>query len=105
MDKNILEHVILTIIAIIIGHFCGNTIAGYTFALGGFILRELAQAEYKWINNKTLNPSGLRKDMPWWGMFDHRVWDLHSILDFAVPAAVGLVIVIVSIRYLEPLIK
>ena len=40
-----------------------------------FIGRELAQAEYKWINTYG---GGFRKNMPWYGSLDYRVWDVHS---------------------------
>lgn len=36
-----------------------------------FIGRELAQAEYRWIEHIG---QGLRANMPWWGPFDPQVW-------------------------------
>ncbi len=47
-----------------------------------FVGREITQAEYRWIANYGL---GLRANMPWWGRFDPRVWDIHSITDCALP--------------------
>jgi hypothetical protein len=38
---------------------------------GYFIGREVAQAEYRWIE---LYGNGLRANMPWWGPLDLRVW-------------------------------
>lgn len=40
-----------------------------------FLGREHAQAEYRWI--KTFG-NGIRANLPWWGAFDPRVWDVHS---------------------------
>lgn len=58
-----------------------------------FIAREHTQAEYRWIAQFG---AGKRANMPWWGGFDYLVWDLASVLDFAVPiAAVAVVWMIV----------
>lgn len=48
-----------------------------------FIARELAQAEYRWIEHFG---GGSRAHMPWWGPFDIRVWrDAHSWLGWILP--------------------
>lgn len=47
-----------------------------------FIAREHTQAEYRWIANLG---GGKRANMPWWGGFDPRAWDLPSLLDWLVP--------------------
>lgn len=47
-----------------------------------FIAREQTQAEYRWIAQFG---DGKRENMPWWGGFDYRAWDMASVLDFAVP--------------------
>jgi len=50
--------------------------AGACFLPAVFFLgREIAQAEYRWIEKFA---GGLRANMPWWGGFDYRVWDAHS---------------------------
>ena len=49
-----------------------------------FIAREQTQAEYRWIAKLG---GGHRANMPWWGGFDYRAWDVASLLDFAVPMA------------------
>lgn len=53
-------------------------------ALGSlwFIAREHTQAEYRWIANLG---AGKRANMPWWGGFDRRVWNMPSMLDWVVP--------------------
>jgi len=40
-----------------------------------FIGREIAQAEYRWIE---WYGHGQRKNLPLFGAFDRRVWDAHS---------------------------
>lgn len=64
---------------------------GFVFdqwAIGGvvgcvwFVAREHTQAEYRWI---ATYGRGKRSNMPWYGGFDYRVWNLASVLDFAVP--------------------
>lgn len=55
-----------------------------------WIAREHTQAEYRWIATFA---QGKRSNMPQWGGFDPRVWDMASVLDLAVP------IVLCSITY------
>ena len=50
-----------------------------------FIAREHTQAEYRWI---AMLGDGKRANMPWWGGFDWRVWDLASIMDWLVPVLI-----------------
>jgi len=47
-----------------------------------FIAREHTQAEYRWIAQFG---AGKRTNMPWWGGFDWRAWNLPSLLDWLVP--------------------
>ncbi|HCT3788701.1 TPA: hypothetical protein OUB93_003328 [Escherichia coli] len=47
-----------------------------------FIAREHTQAEYRWTERFG---KGKRINMPWWGGFDPRVWDVGSLLDFSFP--------------------
>ncbi len=62
-----------------------GAIAGCTF----FIAREHTQAEYRWIE---MFGHGKRINMPWWGGFDPRVWDVASLIDFAVPVVACLLV-------------
>ncbi|STF46169.1 ybl63 [Escherichia coli] len=57
------------------GNWAYGAIAGCTF----FIAREHTQAEYRWIE---MFGHGKRMNMPWWGGFDPRVWDVASLMDF-----------------------
>ena len=66
------EHAVFAlIIQAVIGLATRNWWAGAALACGYFIGRELAQAEYRWIEQFG---NGLRANMPWWGVFDLRVW-------------------------------
>ncbi|MEY9018480.1 hypothetical protein AB9G87_03920 [Escherichia coli] len=90
MDITPFLHVLCAVAAqLLIGLFTGNwaygAIAGCTF----FIAREHTQAEYRWIE---MFGHGKRINMPWWGGFDPRVWDVASLMDFAVPVVACLLI-------------
>ena len=66
----------------IFGLVWGNWASGAVLGCLWFVAREQTQAEYRWIAEFG---GGHRANMPWWGGFDYRVWDLASVLDFAVP--------------------
>lgn len=59
--------------------------AWYGVATAAFYVgRELAQAEYRWIERYGL---GLRANLPFTGQFDPRVWTLKSLSDMLLPLA------------------
>jgi hypothetical protein len=67
----------------IVGLATGNWWAGTALASAYFVGREVAQAEYRWIE---IYGAGLRSNMPWWGPFDLRVWNkLDQWLDWLGP--------------------
>lgn len=69
---NLIEHaVVALLIQAVIGLATRNWWAGAALACGYFIGREVAQAEYRWIEQFG---HGLRANMPCWGVFDGRVW-------------------------------
>ena len=72
----------------VIGLLTGNWWAGAIFALF-YMGREHAQAEYRWIERYG---NGRRANMPWWGGFDPKVWNLKSLSDWLLPlvSAVGI---------------
>ena len=81
-----LAHAIAVIIAGLIGWLvgCASIFAGSMAMF--FLGRELAQAEYKWIE---WFGDGRRANMPWWAIFDPRVWDKHSFFwNMALPFAI-----------------
>ena len=61
-----------------------------------FIAREHTQAEYRWIAQFG---AGKRANMPWWGGFDRRAWNLPSMLDWLIPV-ISCVVVWVIDHYL-----
>lgn len=67
---------------------------GALFAIGYYLGREMAQAEYRVINEYY---GGERKFMPWWGAFQARAWNRKSVLDWVLPSlAVTLVAILVA---------
>lgn len=90
MDITPFLHALCAVAAqVLVGLFTGNwaygAIAGCTF----FIAREHTQAEYRWIE---MFGHGKRINMPWWGGFDPRVWDVASLMDFSVPVVACLLV-------------
>ncbi len=63
----------------------GSLWIGAAAASGFFVGREIAQAEYRWIE---AFGAGRRANMPAWGALDPRVWGPHSITDLVLPIAV-----------------
>ncbi|MDQ2127960.1 hypothetical protein R4I72_05795 [Leclercia adecarboxylata] len=67
-----------------VGQLSGWWAAGGVIGCMWFIAREHTQAEYRWIAQFG---AGKRANMPWWGGFDWRTWNLPSLLDWLVPVA------------------
>lgn len=66
------EHALAALaVQIAIGLWTRNWWAGAALGSAYFLGREVAQAEYRWIE---MFGHGLRANMPWWGVFDLRVW-------------------------------
>lgn len=82
-----------TFTGLITGDFIIGGVAGAVF----FIAREHTQAEYRWIANLG---DGKRANMPWWGGFDYRVWNIPSLLDWLV-TVISCVVVWAIARYLS----
>lgn len=76
---------------LVLGLLTGNFwygVAAAAFYLG----REHAQAEYRWIEKYGF---GRRANLPWWGAFDKRVWDIHSITDWVLPLIFTIIVAVV----------
>ena len=74
----------------------GNLLAGAMLAVGFFLGREHAQAEYKAIN---MDFGGKRANMPWYAGFKPKYWTLDAALDVLFPtAAVAAMLFIAEIR-------
>lgn len=81
----------------IFGLVWGNWASGAVLGCLWFVAREQTQAEYRWIAQFG---DGHRANMPWYGGFDIRAWDLASVLDWFVPV-VACAGVYLLIRYLK----
>ena len=81
---DIFAHVALALATLfIVARFFRTWIGGAAAASAWAISREITQAEYRWIE---LFGGGLRRNMPWWGGMDPRVWQkLDPWLDWIVP--------------------
>lgn len=76
-----------------VGWPSGMWAAGGAIGCIWFIAREHTQAEYRWIAQFG---AGKRANMPWWGGFDWRAWNLPSLLDWLVPVLACAVVYFVS---------
>ncbi|MFW2446053.1 MAG: hypothetical protein ACN4E6_01890 [Qipengyuania pacifica] len=80
----LVEHALAALaIQVVVGLLTRNWWAGALLACGYFLGRELAQAEYRWIEEFG---EGLRANAPWWAAVDPRVWPkADQIADIAGP--------------------
>lgn len=95
LDMNLFEHALCTAtIQVAIGLLTGNWWVGGALASSYFIGREVAQAEYRWIEHFG---EGLRANMPWNAVFDPRVWQNgDQIADWIGPVATTLAIALLA---------
>lgn len=83
MDKTPLIHAAIAVAAqVLVGLLTGNWWLGGALACLWWIAREHTQAEYRWIEEFG---HGLRANMPQWGGFDPRIWNVGSVLDWLAP--------------------
>jgi hypothetical protein len=66
---------------------------GAAFAIGYYLGREMAQAEYRLIQK---HYGGKRANMPWWGAFQRRAWDQKSVLDVLLPSLAVIAVAVAS---------
>ena len=90
-----LQHIIMALVAqAIVGLLTGNWWAGAALSSAYFIGREVAQAEYRWIERFG---GGLRANMPWWGRLDPRVWPkLDQWLDWIGPVVATVIVALIA---------
>lgn len=82
-DLSLLIHAAVAItVQLAFGWLSGMWAAGGAIGCIWFIAREHTQAEYRWIAQFG---AGKRSNMPWWGGFDWRAWNLPSLLDWLLP--------------------
>lgn len=91
IDFALFEHALVTAaIQTLVGLLSHNWWAGGALASCYFVGREVAQAEYRWIEQFG---TGLRADMPWHAVMDPRVWqNADQIADWLGPVIVTLAI-------------
>lgn len=91
----VIEHILLAIlIQLLVRIISGSWISGTIAASAWFLSREIAQAEYRWIEQFG---SGLRANMPWWGGFDLRVWQkVDPWLDWLLPCLTVVAIALIA---------
>ena len=77
----------------IVGLLTGNWFAGACVGSAFFLGREHAQAEYRVIQKFY---DGKRANMPWYGGFEPRGWDVKSMLDWILPTVITMTIAISS---------
>jgi hypothetical protein len=92
----ILEHSAYALLFMaIIGLLTGNWFAGACFGSAFFLGREHSQAEYRVIHAYY---EGKRDNMPWYGGFERRAWDVKSVVDFVLPiAATSIAFIIIKL--------
>lgn len=97
MDLNLFEHsLVAAAVQTLIGMLTGRWWIGGAMPSCYFIGRELAQAEYRWIEQLG---TGLRAEMPWHAAFDPRVWETaDQIADWLGPVIVTLAIALIAPR-------
>lgn len=93
-DLSPLLHAAIAIaVQCLVGWLSGMWAAGGAIGCTWFIAREHTQAEYRWIAQLG---AGRRANMPWWGGFDWRAWNLPSLFDWLVPVLACVVVYFVS---------
>mgnify|MGYP003109403382 CR=1 FL=1 len=97
---NLIEHAVFALaIQIAIGLVTRNWWAGALLACGYFIGRELAQAEYRWIEQFG---ASLRANAPWWAALDPKVWTkVDQIADVIGPIAATSILAAIMQRRTE----
>ena len=94
IDLSPLAHAAIAVaVQCAVGLVSGMWVAGGAIGCIWFIAREHTQAEYRWIAQFG---GGKRSNMPWWGGFSRRAWNLPSLLDWSVPVLACTVVYFVA---------
>ena len=93
-DLSPLLHAAIAIaVQCLVGWLSGMWAAGGAIGCIWFIAREHTQSEYRWIAQFG---GGKRSNMPWWGGFSWRAWNLPSLFDGLVPVLACVVVYFVA---------
>jgi hypothetical protein len=89
-------HILIAVsVQLIFGLLTGDFVTGAVPACTFYMGREIAQAEYRWIEHYGF---GRRANMPWYGAFDPRVWHkAHSWIDWLGPVTCCALVAVVSV--------
>ena len=90
--KNLEHPAYALLFMVVIGLLTNNWFAGACFGSAFFLGREHTQAEYRVIEHFY---EGKRTNMPWYGGFEIRAWDLKSVLDFGLPIIVTTITLVI----------
>lgn len=82
MNTTNLHHALIAVAVQLLFGLFGYWWAGALPGAFYYVGREIAQAEYRWIDQFG---NGKRANMPWWGGFDKRVWKTDAIADLLCP--------------------
>ena len=93
MIVNFIHVAIAIAVQLVIGLVTGDWFAGACFGSAFYIGREITQAEYRVIEQFY---DGKRANMPWYGGFEPRAWELKSLLDWILPTVTCLIILIIA---------
>lgn len=96
-EKILIGHILFAVgLQILVARAFHSWAAGAAVASAWAIAREIAQAEYRWIERYG---DGSRANMPWWGGLDYRVWQrLDPWLDWVLPCLVTVAIAMLVSR-------
>ena len=93
MIVNFIHVAIAIAVQLVIGLITNDWFAGACFGSAFYIGREITQAEYRVIEQFY---DGKRANMPWYGGFEPRAWELKSLLDWILPTVVCLIILVIA---------
>ncbi|MDC8753325.1 hypothetical protein OIK40_01560 [Erythrobacter sp. sf7] len=98
IKMSLIEHTLVALVILaLVGWLTKNWWAAAALPSGYFIGREVAQAEYRWI--ETFG-GGLRANMPWHAVFDLRLWESSDqIADWLGPVAACIAVAVWADRY------
>jgi hypothetical protein len=93
----IIEHTVSAVaIQVVVGSITKNWWAGAALPSGYFLGREVAQAEYRWIEKFG---DGLRENLPWNAFLDGRVWvNIDQTADWLGPLSACTIVAFFSSR-------
>lgn len=76
-----------------------NLAQGAVLCSAIFLMREVTQAEYRWIE---AFGQGLRSNMPWYAVLQPRAWNWKSVTDVVVPTITSWAVATNALKGLWP---